>query len=88
LSKHALKVVETSVMGSYGTVLATLINMLLARVFWDPDRGFLYIIGLLLRPLLLFAIVVINGLGRILDIVTERHPTWVYLENAVICEKT
>ena len=86
LARYNLRIIERAVMGGYGTVLATLVNLFIMRAFWG-HRGLLHIAGLILRPILLLAIVAINGLGRILDIATARRPTWVYLENAVICEK-
>lgn len=86
LAKYSLKIIERVVMGGYGTVLATLVNRFLFRVFWGR-RGGLYLAGLLLRPLLLLTFVFINCVGYILDVGTRRHPVWVYLENAVVCEK-
>ena len=86
LAKYNLKIVEPVVMGGYGTVLATLINLFVFRAFWGP-RKLLHIAGLLLRPLLLLLFVFINCIGYVLDQATKRAPTWVYLENAVICAK-
>ena len=86
LSVHGLRVLERSVMGSYGTVLATLFNLLIMRTFF-VHRGLVHLLGLVLRPLLLLAIVALNGLGRLLDALADRRPLWVYLENVVICEK-
>ena len=87
LGRYDLEIVEPSVMGGYGTVLATLINLFVYRAFWGPRR-LLHLVGLLLRPLLLLLFVFVNCTGYLLDRATVRAPTWVYLENAIICVKT
>ncbi|MFC2053451.1 class I SAM-dependent methyltransferase [Chloroflexota bacterium] len=87
LARNNLRVVESIVLGYYGAVLAVLLNRFLYLAIWG-NHSKLRIIGLPLRPMLLLIFALINLIGLFLDNITSRLPTWVYLENAVICEKS
>ena len=87
LEKHGLRIIDRSIVGGYGTVLAVLLNQFLYRTFLGNVR-LLYIVGLLLRPLWLAIVAAANCVGCALDLATRGRPTWVYMGNAVICEKS
>lgn len=82
LGNHQLRVSEHIILGYYGTVLAVLLNQFMYRAVWGREG-----IHKVLKPLLRLVFVLVNGFGSFLDLITRRQPVWVYLENAVICEK-
>ncbi len=86
LERNNFTVVKNMVMGNYGTVLAVLINQFIYRAFWIRG-GWLHLIGLVLRPILVLIIAMNNLIGWFLDIIASHQPTWTYLEGAVICER-
>ncbi len=86
LEKHHLRILERVVLGCYGTVLVVLLNQFLDCAVWGCT-DLLKIAVLPLRPLLRGVFALFNYTGFILDLLTKKQPTCIYLENAVVCER-